>query len=97
MEDSCLERYMLQRKYMRLALDELDRAEELYPQWPADLVHQAAIVTEEAGELLQASNDVRWQQGDSTLADVRDEAIQTIAMALRLLINLNGELNDRRN
>ena len=34
---------------------EVERAEKLHPDWPTNPIHQAAIVTEEAGELLQAS------------------------------------------
>ena len=34
---------------------EVERAEKLHPDWPTSPIHQAAIVTEEAGELLQAS------------------------------------------
>ena len=32
---------------------EVERAEKLHPDWPTSPIHQAAVVTEEAGELLQ--------------------------------------------
>lgn len=74
----------------RLFIAELVRAEKKHPVWPTDIVHQAAIVAEEAGELLQAANNM-LESGDEygfDLSHIRTEAIQTGAVALRLLINL---------
>lgn len=34
-----------------VVFDELSRAEEEHPFWPADLLHGVAIITEEVGEL----------------------------------------------
>jgi hypothetical protein len=69
-------------------LQELDRASELHPHWPADAIHAAAIVAEEAGELVQAANDWTYENG-LLKSPMRIEAIQTGAMALRFLINLD--------
>lgn len=66
---------------------ELRRAEEKWPGWPDDVIHQAAIVAEEAGELVRAALHVTYEDGKSTCEDMRTEAIQTAAMALRLLLN----------
>jgi len=66
--------------------DEYFRAATLHPNWPEDLIHQAAIVGEEAGELLQAA--LKYTYEDGTRAAIRKEAIQTAAMCYRLLINL---------
>ena len=67
-------------------LDELDRAETKFPAWQADIVHQIAIVAEEAGEALQAANNCRWHGGSKEA--VRGELIQTGAMVFRALGNL---------
>lgn len=67
------------------AQDEAARARQLYPAWPNDIAHAVAIVSEEAGEMIRAANDVRWGQGDSTPDDIAKEAIQTMAMCIRLL------------
>jgi hypothetical protein len=68
---------------IKMVLDELDRAKGLYPQWPADEVHRAAIVMEEAGELVQASLQKRYEphKGGNPIK----EAVQTAAMAIRFL------------
>ena len=42
---------------------EVERAEKLHPDWPTNPIHQAAIVTEEAGELLQASLNHNERRG----------------------------------
>ena len=66
-------------------LTELDRARARYPRWPADLIHAAAIASEESGEVVKSVNNYVWQQGDDSIADIRKEAIQAIAMWMRFL------------
>lgn len=67
-------------------LAELHRAEQLHPDWPTDLIHQIAIMSEEAGEVIKAGNDVTFSEGD--IDDVRAELIQTAAMCIRVYKNL---------
>lgn len=64
---------------------ELNRARARYPWWPADAIHACAIANEEVGEVTRAINSWAWQQGDETPADIRKEAVQAIAMFVRLL------------
>lgn len=64
---------------------ELDRARKVWPSWPRDVVHQASIVTEEVGELVQAANRLVYCGSDYRWADMRREAIETIVAAVRLL------------
>ena len=71
-----------------LARAELARARAKYPAWPSDLVHAAAIASEESGEVVKAVNSYHWQQGDETLADIRAEAVQAIAMWTRFLTEM---------
>ena len=70
---------------------EMDRAEKLHPDWPTNPIHQAAIVTEEAGELLQASLNHNEHKGSKKA--IITEAIHTAASALRFLKNVE-ENND---
>ena len=65
---------------------ELRRAEEKYPAWPADLIHQVAIMQEESGEAIRAALNHVYH--GEPLADVRAELVQTAAMCLRCLKNM---------
>lgn len=64
---------------------EVNRARSLYPDWPLNIVHAAAIAAEEMGEIVKDCNTFHWRQGKATVQDVRKEAIQTIAMLYRFL------------
>lgn len=65
---------------------EVLRAESKRPCWPDDLIHAAAIVSEESGELVKACLQHRYE--NKPIGNVRTEAIQTAAMCVRLLIDL---------
>jgi NTP pyrophosphatase (non-canonical NTP hydrolase) len=62
---------------------ELKRARELYPRWPADPIHQVAIMAEESGEAVQAALDIVYKGADAY--QLREELIQTAAMCIRCL------------
>lgn len=66
-----------------LVIDELAKARAKYPDFPKDIVHQAAIVGEESGELVRASINAYYENG--SLTDVQAEAVQTAATALRVI------------
>ncbi|MGW8257953.1 MAG: hypothetical protein ACWGMZ_10745, partial [Thermoguttaceae bacterium] len=66
-----------------LISDELKRAKAKWPGWPTDPVHAAAIVAEEAGELVQAALQCTYEGSHSQ--KMVDEAIQVAAMAIRFL------------
>lgn len=68
-------------------LKEVKRAEEIYPWWPFDVFHAAGILCGEAGETVHAARKYTYQGGN--LKRVEEEAIQTAAMAIRLLKNIN--------
>lgn len=74
-------------KILDEAIEELQRAKDMYPEWPVDIVHATSIMVEESTEALKSANEWRWSQKDGTLADVRKETIQTIAMCFRLLLD----------
>lgn len=68
---------------------ELDRATTKFPTWPTDPLHALAVLGEEYGELNKAMLQHAYEPHKSNLADVREEAIQTAAMALRLAMSLD--------
>jgi len=69
-------------------IDELNNATRKYPNWPTDMLHAVAVVNEESGELTRAVLNHVYH-GDS-IEDIRLEAIQTTAMAIRFLENLDA-------
>lgn len=71
---------------------EVERAEKLHPDWPTNPIHQAAIVTEEAGELLQASLNHNERRGSKKA--MITEAIHTAASVIRFLKNIKEESTD---
>ena len=70
---------------------ELQRAIEKFPDWPVDPLHAVGIIGEEFGELTQAVLQTTYEPGKSSRDDVRAEAIQTAAMALRFIMGLSVE------
>lgn len=66
--------------------DELFIAERKFPLWPDDVIHGAAIVSEEAGEMIQAA--INHHYIHASPVTLRREVIQTAAMAIRFLIAL---------
>ncbi len=69
--------------------EEVIRAELKHPHWPADIIHQAAIVAEESGELVRASLNYCYESDTpEDYEEIRKEAIQTAATCIRLLKNL---------
>lgn len=68
-------------------INEAMRASEIHPKWPTDALHAVSILTEESGELMKAAIEFHYNNGD--IEAVREEAIQTGAMALRVLMNIS--------
>ncbi len=70
-------------------LAEVAKATAKFPTWPTDPLHALAVLGEEFGELTQAVLQSTYEPYKSTPDDVKTEAIQTAAMALRFLMSLN--------
>lgn len=70
-------------------LDELRRAVEKFPTWPTDPLHAAGVLNEEVGELNKAVLQAIYEPHKSGTAEVREEAIQAAAMALRFVASLH--------
>jgi hypothetical protein len=69
--------------------DEIEKAITKFPLWPTDPLHAVAIVGEELGELNRAIVQVIYEPGKASVDDVRTEAIQTAAMAIRFVRSLD--------
>jgi len=74
---------------------ELRYAEKKFPGWPTDVVHAAAIVAEEAGELVQAALDWNYHREEWT-TKMEKEAAQTAAMAMRFLFGIYAYKREQR-
>jgi len=72
------------------------RAVSKHPFFATDVVHAAAIVTEEAGELCKAANDV-YHYDDNVIdrVNLHVEAQQVAAMGIRFLLEI-GNLKGAR-
>lgn len=78
-----------EKRWIHCIIMELELAQQKHPNWPDDHIHAAAIINEEAGELIRAAIQYKYEKG--RFYDMHKEAIQTGAMALRFLIE-TGEL-----
>ena len=85
--DKQLENEKPQSLEVREVLDELARACVKFPWWPTDPIHAAAIVAEEAGELVKDALQMVYEPDKPH--NIAKEAIQTAAMALRFLLSIN--------
>lgn len=68
---------------------EVSRAMSKYPDWPTDPLHALAILGEEYGELNKAMLQMVYEPHKTSQEEIRSEAIQVAAMAIRLLASLD--------
>lgn len=68
---------------------EIDRATTKFPTWHTDPIHAANVVMEEAGELCKEVHQLTYEPCKSSGESVRNEAIQTAAMAIRFLVSFD--------
>jgi NTP pyrophosphatase (non-canonical NTP hydrolase) len=71
---------------------ELIRAKELHPDYPKSMFKQLAIMQEEAGEVTKAVLDYHYKNGG--LSNIKEELIQTAAMCMRMLQEINYLINN---
>ena len=70
---------------------ELSAALRKFPTWPTDPLHALAVLGEEFGELTKAMLQHTYEPHKGvTQQDIREEAIQTAAMAMRLAMSLDS-------
>ena len=70
-------------------LAELERATRKFPTWPTDPLHAVAVLGEESGELTRAVMQAVYEPHKGGPEQVREEAVQTAAMAIRFLLSLD--------
>lgn len=70
-------------------ISELARATAKFPTWPTDPLHAVAVLGEEFGELTKAVLQSVYEPHKVKPGEVRTEAIQTAAMAIRFLMSLD--------
>ena len=75
----------------KLIQDELERAIAIHPDYPGDIFKQLAIMQEEAGEVAKAVND--YSDGNDSIEHIKEELIQTAAMCVRMILNIEKESN----
>lgn len=69
---------------------ELERATTKFPTWPTDPLHALAVLGEEFGELTKDMLQMVYEPHKTSREAVRSEALQTAAMALRLVASLDS-------
>ncbi len=80
-------------KIMQDISAELKKAKKKQPNWPDHVAAQAGIVSKEAGELMNASLEWKYERSGSELVQevqvqaIYDKAVKTAAMAIRFLEN----------
>lgn len=67
---------------------EIQKAVAKFPTWPTDPLHALAVLGEEYGELTKATLQLTYEPHKTSMDELRTEAIQTAAMALRFLQSL---------
>lgn len=79
-----------------LARVEVGRAVAKFPTWPTDPFHAYGVLAEEFGELGKAIVQYTYEPHKNvSIEDIRAEAVQTAAMALRFLQSVDMYRFDR--
>lgn len=68
---------------------ELAKAVVKFPHWPTDPLHAIGVVNEEVGELSKSVLQEVYDPDKNQRGDVRKEAVQAAAMAIRFISSLD--------
>lgn len=74
---------------MNAVYGELTKALKKFPTWPTDPLHALAVLGEEFGELTKDVLQMSYEPDKTNAENVRKEALQTAAMALRFVVSLD--------
>lgn len=77
--------------------EELNKAVEKFPLWPTDPLHAVAILGEEFGELTKDTLQLVYEPEKTNLDNLKKEALQTAAMAIRFLKSIDVYQFDKAN
>lgn len=77
------------KQVLEEVLIELQTASTKFPTWPTDPLHALAVLGEEYGELNKAVLQLTYESHKTSHGEVRSEAIQTAAMAIRFILSLD--------
>lgn len=70
-------------------IEEIEKATEKFPTWPTDPIHALAVLGEEFGELNKDVLQMCYEPHKTSKEKIKNEAIQTAAMAVRFLMSLD--------
>jgi len=73
---------------------ELESAKKKHPYFPTDIIHMVSIMNEESGESTRAALNHKYENGK--LSDLWDELIQTGAMVLRVMENIESKVIEEK-
>ncbi len=76
-------------QWVQPVLAELGHAVTKFPTWPTDPLHAAGVLNEEVGELNKEVLQLVYEPHKSSKDEVRKEALQAAAMALRFYRSLD--------
>lgn len=76
-------------KIVEEIIKEVSSATTKFPTWPTDPLHALAVLGEEYGELTKAALQLTYEPHKTSAEEVRKEAIQTAAMAVRFAMSLD--------
>ncbi len=68
---------------------EVEKATRKFPTWPTDPLHALGVLGEEFGELTKEVVQMAYEPHKTSREAIREEAIQTAAMALRFAMSLD--------
>jgi hypothetical protein len=84
-----LEGFRKDAERFRPIFDEMGRAVVKFPTWPTDPLHAIAVLGEEYGELVKDVLQFTYEPHKTSLSAIRQESIQTAAMALRFWLSID--------
>lgn len=70
-------------------INEVGRATNKFPTWPTRALDAVAVLNEEVGELNKEVLQMTYEPHKTNREEIRKEAIQAAAMAIRFLMSLD--------
>ena len=77
------------KEVIQVVMRELERVEIQHPIWPNDPIHVVGIIEEEVGEAMREAINLIYFRESADRDRLQKELVQTAAMAIRALINID--------